>query len=96
MKSRSGRLLESEAALWDKFQIITQKQRRKILNSGIHTAMTPYGIRLFLTGKSVTILLEISMASRRGIMVASPAAEHRTKNFAHTMLAQQMRNSSSP
>ena len=35
-----------EAALWDKFQIATPKQRREILSSGIHTAMTPYGIRL--------------------------------------------------
>ena len=79
-----------EAALWDKFQIATPKQRREILNSGIHTAMTPYGIRLFPHRKERNHFVgPVWPVWESGF--ASAAAETQNKELLLTMLAQQMR-----
>ena len=79
-----------EAALWDKFQIATPKQRREILNSGIHTAMTPYGIRLFPHRKEHNHFVgPVWPVWESGF--ASAAAESQNKELLLTMIAQQMR-----
>lgn len=79
-----------EAALWDKFHIATPEQKREILNSGIHTAMTPYGIRLFPHRKEHNHFVgPVWPVWESGF--ASAAAESQNKELLLTMIAQQMR-----
>lgn len=79
-----------EAALWDKFHIATPEQKREILNSGIHTAMTPYGIRLFPHRKEHNHFVgPVWPVWESGF--ASAAAESQNKDLLLTMIAQQMR-----
>ena len=79
-----------EAALWDKFHIATPEQKREILNSGIHTAMTPYGIRLLPHRKEHNHFVgPVWPVWESGF--ASAAAESQNKELLLTMIAQQMR-----
>ena len=79
-----------EAVVWNKFEIASEKQKKRVLSQGIGEAMTPYGLQLFPHRKDYNHFIgSVWPVWESGF--ASVCAELHRKDLLLMMLAQQMR-----